>query len=429
METNRDLRTSLFIASILIIALTAGVIWILFRFKVLLDVYSPFTVFLLTAYTIIILIYLPTRIILYSLYKPFEDKGYRPKVTVVVPAFNEGSFVEKSLKALVRSTYPKDKLEIIAVDDGSKDDTYEHIQKMARRYPKLIKDVRFEKNRGKREAMAEGVRLATGEIIVFIDSDTRIKKNAIEHLIAPFSDPKIGGTTGKVKVQNWKTNFLTRMLGVRYVMSFDFYRTTSSVFGGITCLSGVISAYRKEILEDIIPEWREQKFLGSKCTFGDDRSLTNYVLKKDLLTVYSRKAVAWTLAPDNIMKLARMLIRWNKSFLRETIVLMKYVLKPRTIKKRKMLLFEGVMGTILPFLMIAIVISLYVRIFMNPAYFLTVFLSITTMSMIYMLFYVKAERNWRFVYGIAYAFFFITILIWLLPYAMITINRTHWGTR
>ncbi|MFW3146112.1 MAG: glycosyltransferase [Thermoplasmatota archaeon] len=429
METNRDLHSSLLIALVVVVAISVAFFWGFFRFGKLVEVYSPFTVFLLTSYTIIVLIYLPTRIILYTLYKPFEDRGYRPRVTVVVPAFNEGPFVEKSLNALVRSTYPKDLMEVIAVDDGSSDDTFKYIQKMSRRYPNLIKAIRFPSNRGKREAMAEGVKLATGEIIVFIDSDTRIKRNAIEHLVAPFTDPKVGGVTGKVKVENWRTNILTRMLSVRYVMSFDFYRSTSSVFGGITCLSGVISAYRKDLLEGIIPQWKEQMFLGRKCTFGDDRSLTNHILKKDYLTVYSRKAVARTLAPENIKKLCRMLIRWNKSFLRETIILMNYILRPRIMKKRKMLLFEGVMTTVMPFLMIGLVATIYIRIFMDPAYLLTVVLSITTMAMIYMLFYVKAERNWRFVYGIAYAFFFITILIWLLPYAMFTINRTQWGTR
>lgn len=429
METNRDLRSSLLIASVLIAAVTTAIFWSLFRFKEIVNIYSPYTVFLLSAYTLIILIYLPTRIILYTLYKPFEDVGYRPKVTVVVPAFNEGFFVEKSLKALVKSSYPKKLLEIIAVDDGSSDDTYNYIKKMAAKYPKIIKAIQFPQNRGKREAMAEGVRLSTGEIIVFIDSDTRIKKDAIQYLVAPFSDPKIGGTTGKVKVENWHTNILTKMLGVRYIMSFDFYRSTSSVFGGITCLSGVISAYRRDLLEKIIPDWRNQRFLNKKCTFGDDRSLTNHILKMDYLTVYSRKAVARTLVPDNLIKLFRMLIRWNKSFLRETLILMKYILRPSTMKKRKMLLFEGIMTTIMPFLMMSIIFTIYFRILFDPAYILTVILSITMMSMLYMLFYVKAERNWRFVYGIVYAFFFMTILIWLLPYAIFTINRTHWGTR
>ncbi len=429
MEMNRGLRTSVLVTFVALSAMTVGILWFIFRFRPMFDTLSPFTIVLLTTYTIIILIYLPVRVILYTLYKPYEDKNYRPTVTVIVPAFNEGAFVEKSLRSLIRCTYPKDKMQIIAIDDGSKDDTFDHILKVAKKYPDLIKAIRFEKNKGKREAMSVGVENATGEIIVFIDSDTRIKKDAIQHLIAPFEDPKIGGTTGKVRVENQNKNFLTRMLGVRYIMSFDFYRSTSSVFGAITCLSGVISAYRKEHLIEILPEWRNQVFLGRACTFGDDRSLTNHILKRDYLTVYSRNAVAYTLAPETIIKLFKMLIRWNKSFLRETLVLMQYILKPKNMRKRKMLLYEAVMTTIMPPLMMVIIISIYIRIAMDPLYLLTVILSITLMSMLYMIFYVKAERNWRFVYGIVYAFFFMSILIWLMPYAFLTIGRTHWGTR
>ncbi|MEA3558825.1 MAG: glycosyltransferase [Candidatus Thermoplasmatota archaeon] len=429
METHRGVRTALLITLIVIVSITAGLFWFNFRFMNLYDMSSTYLIVPIVIYSIMILLYLPTRVILYTLYKPYDDRGYRPTVTVVVPAYNEGSFVKKTLKALLRSDYPKELFQIIAVDDGSRDDTFKNILEMANKHPDMIKALRFQKNRGKREAMAEGVKHAKGEIIVFIDSDTIVEKDAVRHLVAPFTDSRIGGVTGKVKVENWNRNILTRMLGVRYIMSFDFYRCTSSVFGGITCLSGVISAYRKNILEDVIPTWREQIFLGSKCTFGDDRSLTNHVLKRDYLTVYSRKAVAHTLAPDNIGKLMKMLVRWNRSFVRETLILMKYIYDPRVIVRRKMLFFESTITTLMPFLMMFIIGTIYVRVALNPWHLVTVIGSIAAMAMIYMLFYIKTERNWQFVYGIAYAFFYITILIWILPYAMLTVNKTHWGTR
>ncbi|OYT44271.1 hypothetical protein B6U90_05665, partial [Thermoplasmatales archaeon ex4484_6] len=361
MEMNRGLRTSLLIMFIVLGAATIAFVWFLVRFRAMNETSPPLFIFVMSMYTIIVLIYLPVRMILYTLYKPYEDRGYRPRVSVVVPAYNEGRFVRKSLAALVRSTYPKELMEIIAVDDGSSDDTYQHMKAMARKYPKRIRVIRFKKNRGKREAMAEGVKNASGDIVVFIDSDTRIRKDAIEHLVAPFVDPRVGGTTGKVKVENWRSNFLTRMLAVRYIMSFDFYRSTASVFGNITCLSGVISAYRKDLLDEIIPEWKKQMFLGKLSTFGDDRSLTNHILRRNYLAVYSRKAVANTLAPETIPKLFRMLVRWNKSFIRETTVLLGYAFRPEFLRKRKMLIYEAVMTTIMPILMMVIVSSIYIR--------------------------------------------------------------------
>ncbi|MBN1390090.1 MAG: glycosyltransferase [Candidatus Thermoplasmatota archaeon] len=429
MELNRGLRTSMLMSLVILVALSAGLYWYNFRFRTLYDTTSPYFLLPVILYSILILIYLPTRVILYTLYKPFEDRGNRPMVTVIVPAFNEGSFVRKTLKALVNVNYPRDKMQIIAIDDGSCDDTYRHMLSVARRYPSMIKTLRFPDNRGKREAMAEGVKHAKGEIVVFIDSDTVVEKDAIRYMVAPFDNPKIGGVTGKVMVENYKTNFLTRMLGVRYVMSFDFYRCTSSVFGGVTCLSGVISAYRKSILDAVVPEWKRQMFLGRKCTFGDDRSLTNHVLKNGYYTVYSRKAVAHTLAPENLRKMFKMLVRWNRSFTRETIILMRYLLNPKVILKRKMLFFEATLTTVMPFLMMIIILNIYTKIILDPLHLVTVIGSVLAMGMIYMYFYIRSERNWQFVYGLAYAFFFMTILIWILPYAMITIGKTSWGTR
>ncbi|MDG6224216.1 MAG: glycosyltransferase [Candidatus Thermoplasmatota archaeon] len=429
MQRGTGLKNALIISMVILLALFAGFLWYTFKFRSLYGVVSPVFLTLAVLYTLLILVYLPIRIILYTLYKPYEDRGYRPSVTVVVPAYNEGKFIERTIDALVQSDYPRDKLEIVVVDDGSKDETYKHILNASSRHPGWIRSIRFDRNRGKREAMAEGVSKAKGEIIVFIDSDTRVDKDSIKHLVAPFERPIVGGVTGKVKVHNWKTNFLTRMMAVRYIMSFDFYRSTSSVFGGISCLSGVISAYRKEILDRVIPAWRDQHFLGRKCTFGDDRSLTNHTLRLGYHTVYSRKAVAHTLVPESFGKMARMLIRWNRSFTRESIILFGYLLKWKVIKKRKLLFYESVGNVVLPFLMMLILLTLYVKVIMDPFYLLTVTASVIGMSMIYMLFYIRSERNWQFVFGIAYAFFYMSVLIWLLPYAMMTVGRTGWGTR
>jgi len=429
MGDYRDLRKFIIVGLIVLATIVIGSVLLGFKFTTTYSNVSLVFFVPTVAYTILLLLYLPTRIILYTLYKPFEDKGHRPKVSVIVPTYNEGKFVSRTLEALMEVDYPGDLIEVIAVDDGSTDDTAAHIISAADRFKGRIRPIILPRNMGKREAMAAGVSQAKGDVVVFIDSDTVVEKDSIRSLVAPFEDPRVGGTTGKVKVHNWDRNILTRMLGVRYVMSFDFYRSTSSVFGGVTCLSGVISAYRMEILKKAIPSWLEQRFLGRKCTFGDDRSLTNHTLKQGYRTVYSRKAVAHTLAPENLPKLARMLIRWNRSFIRESLILFGYLLNWKVLRRRKMLFYDSCINTVLPFTMIFILILLYIRIATNPIYLLTTIASIALMSMIYMFFYIRSERSWQFVFGILYAFFYITVLIWLLPYALLTVNRTGWGTR
>ena len=429
METNRGVRTSILITLVIVLTFTVAIVWFNLKFRTMFSTSSVYFWAPHIAYMCVILIYLPTRIILYTLYKPYSDNGYRPKVSVVIPAFNEERFIQKSIKAALRSDYPSEKTEIIVVNDGSTDRTRSRIDEMVSKYGNRIKAIHFSKNRGKRDAMAAGVKKARGEIIVFIDSDTRVDKDAIRYLVAPFEDTRVGGTTGQINVHNYRTNFLTRMLGVRYIMSFDFYRATASVFGGITCLSGVMSAYRRSIIMDAMPEWLNQKFLGRRATFGDDRSLTNHTLRKGYRTVYSRRAVAHTLAPENLLKLFKMLVRWNKSFVRESIILYKYLLNISVLKRRKMLFYDSTLTVLMPFFMMFIIVTIYFRVATEPRQLLTVLGSISTMAMVYMLFYIRSEKSWQFVYGIVYAFFFMTVLIWLLPYSIVTVNRNHWGTR
>jgi len=427
--TFKQLRSAILLSLVVVIASAVALFWIAFRYDTLMSTTSVLHTLLITAYGILVLIYLPTRIILYILYSPYPDNGFRPLITVVVPAYNEGPFIKRTLEGVARAEYPASGKQIIVVDDGSEDNTGEAVRQFMKDNPGVVEFVQFEENQGKRTAMAEGVRRAKGEIVVFIDSDTIIEENALEYIVAPFEDARVGGTTGKVQVENRFKNLLTRMLGVRYIMSFDFYRCTASTYGGVICLSGVISAYRREILDRVIPGWIKQTFLGNICTYGDDRSLTNYVLKKGYNTIYCRDSVANTLAPETVSRLFKMLVRWNRSFVRESIILFKYLFDRKVIKTRRMLFFDSMITCLMPFFMLSVVVSMYLRVIQEPIYVVMVVASITTMASIYMMFYVRSEKDWQFIYGILYAFFYVSILIWILPFATLTLRRTHWGTR
>lgn len=413
---------------VFVVALSFG-LWLYFRIFQLFNSENPIILIPAVAYGTLVFVYLPMRVILYSLYKPYEDKGYRPSITIVVPAYNEGKFVKKTLMSLIKADYPRHLKQIICIDDGSKDDTYKHIMDIKNRFPSYLEVIKFPKNMGKREAMAAGVAQAKGEYVVFVDSDTSVYKNALKYIVAPFENPEVGGVTGRVAVFNKYTNFLTRMLGVRYVMSFDFYRCTRSVFGGVQCLSGIIAAYRKDFLDEVIPSWLDQWFLGQKCTYGDDRSLSNYVIKAGYKTVYSRKAIVSTIVPETLPKFLKMLARWNRSFIREGIVMGKFLIKPKNFVKRKMLTFDFFLSVFLAIFIEFVVIFMTYRVITEPLVFFRFIISITAISFIYMIFYIRSEKSWHFVFGIVYAFFYMFFLVWVLPYAGLTLKRVSWGTR
>jgi hyaluronan synthase len=184
---------------------------------------------------------------------------------------------------------------------------------------KKIEVVNWVENRGKRHGMAEGVKRATHEIIIFIDSDSFIEPDAVRHLVKYFASPTVGAVSGHTDVYNRDTNLLTQMQALRYYIAFKIYKASESVFGSVTCCPGCCSAYRRSYISGIMDEWLTQTFLGSPCTFGDDRSLTNYVIRK-YDAVYSQDALAYTVVPDTLAVYIRQQFRWKKSWIRETFI-------------------------------------------------------------------------------------------------------------
>jgi hyaluronan synthase len=114
------------------------------------------------------------RTILWFRYRPHvaATREDAPSLTVIIPAYNEGAMVAKSVASVVAARYPGERLEILVVDDGSTDDTWGHIERVAGLYPEIVTKIRFRRNRGKRAALAEGIRRARGEVVVTIDSDS-----------------------------------------------------------------------------------------------------------------------------------------------------------------------------------------------------------------------------------------------------------------
>ncbi|MES2215821.1 MAG: glycosyltransferase family 2 protein, partial [Patescibacteria group bacterium] len=233
-----------------------------------------------TIYSTLIGVYILSRFLLAYFHRsePF-DPSYEPTVTFVVPAKNEGGNIAETLRKFSEVNYPLLKVEVVAVNDGSTDNTFEQMllakKECESRGIKRVEVVNWEVNRGKREGMAEGVKRAHNEIIIFIDSDSFIHPECVKHLVKYFNNPKIGAVSGHTDVYNRNTNMLTKMQALRYYVAFHVYKAAESIFGSVTCCPGCCSAYRKSYVDPVIDNWLKQEFLGVTCTCGDDRSLTN----------------------------------------------------------------------------------------------------------------------------------------------------------
>ena len=246
-------------------------------------------------YSLLVTLYVLTRFVLAPFYRPTPDTGHRPTASIVIPAFNEQTVIGQTIDACYGAEYPEGRLEVVAVDDGSSDDTWGEMLRARKRHPSLV-CIQFSHNRGKRAAMAEGIRHSTGEVCVFIDSDSVIEKDGLGHIMADFRDNRVGAVVGTADVLNKGHNLITKMQQVRYYVAFRVIKGSESIFGAVTCASGCFSAYRRTALLGILDAWENQKFLGRKATYGDDRALTNMILRNHRVTFQST-AKSHTIAP------------------------------------------------------------------------------------------------------------------------------------
>jgi len=368
--------------------------------------------------------------LLWLRYRPFPlaTELDAPSLTVIIPAYNEGRMVEKSIESVAQADYPRHLLRIIVIDDGSQDDTWSYIEQATRRYPDLITSIQFAHNRGKRAALAEGFRQAQSKIVITIDSDSVIERSALLAMVGPFRDPQVGAVAGKVSVYNRFESLIPRMLHVRFTLSFDFLRSAQSTYGTVYCCPGALAGYRLSGVRQVLNSWENQNFLGGVCTFGEDRALTNYLLAERYNSVYQRTAVVHTIVPDNYRKLCKMYLRWDRSFIREEIRFSKIVWKRPPLALVLSLIDRVLTDCRYPLALFSF--SLFIVDSIHaPINFLMMLISIGVISFFYMLYFLRSERSWEFFYGILYAYFSFFTLSWIFPYALLTARARSWLTR
>lgn len=376
------------------------------------------------------LLMLALRTLLWFSYRPFEPATYEwaPTMTVVIPAYNEGAMVEQSIESVAAARYPHGRLEILVVDDGSTDDTWTYIQRAAARHPGLVSAVQFERNQGKRAALAAGFRAARGAILVTIDSDSVIEADALLAMAGPFRDPRVGAVAGKVAALNRDQGIIPRMLHVSFVLSFDFQRSVQSTYRTVYCCPGALAGYRASVVGEALEPWLAQRFLGVRCTYGEDRALTNAILECGYDTVYQGSAVVRTLVPDTYAKLCKMFLRWERSNIREEIQFVRIVWKRPLVPMVIAVLEKLVTNLRFPLAWIATATLALIAV-SDPMVLVRVLIAIGIGSGFFMLYYVYIERSMRFVHGILYAYFAFFALWWIVPYAILTLRSRSWMTR
>ena len=361
---------------------------------------------------------------------PSPDDDGLPTCTVIVPAFNEGAMVRVSLLSALASDYPADKLQVIAVDDGSTDDTWEHILAVARRHPTRLQVVRQPRNQGKREALRAGFLRARSEIVVTVDSDSKLEPDALRAAVAPLvADPEVGAVAGKVVVLNRYESLLTRLLAARFYLTFDFARAVQSRFGAVLCCPGALTAYRRAAVMRVLDRWSAQTFLGSPCTIGEDRALTTWLLREHYRSVYQATAIVHTIVPATMRGLVRMLIRWERGNVRENLVMLPILFTRWRTKDRLWPTLDVILDLAQFPLGAFMTGAAIVQLAAAPAALLGMLATLGLLALTQSLYCLRSERGTDFVYNVGYALLATIGLAWVFPYSCFTLRNGAWLTR
>lgn len=362
---------------------------------------------------------------------PGLDDDKLPTCSVIVPAYNEGPQVFKTLESITASDFPKRKFQIIAVDDGSQDDTWYWIQKAKQDLNGRIITIKLPENQGKRHALNAGFKKSSGDVIVTIDSDSIIEKNTIRNLVSPMiTDRKVGAVAGNVRVLNKDKGFIPQMLDVVFVYSFDFVRSSQSMVNTVMCTPGALSAYKRSVVMRVLKEWLGQTFLGRAANIGEDRALTNLILREGFKVLFQKNAVVYTEVPVTYTNLCKMFLRWNRSNIREMFAMTRFIFKP--FRKESMLgarvnLLLGWLTLVKAPIMIVLTWSLIIW---EPMTFLpNLLLSVVIFSSLPAGFYGWKYGSFQSFWSYFYGFYSFIGLAWVMPYSLITPHNSGWLTR
>jgi len=225
----------------------------------------------------------------------FRPSTYKPRVSIIVPAYNEEKVLARTLEALLEAEYANK--EIIVVDDGSKDNTYSVASEFSRRGVKVVRRL----NGGKFAALNTGIAVSSGEIIMTVDADSMVARAAITEMVRGFEDPQVGGVAGNLKVFN-RNNLLTKLQALEYIVQIQIVRRAFENFGSLTVASGAFSAFRKSALEEA--GYYDPDYLL------EDFDITIKMLKSHQVLHGSNEAVCYTEAPETLRDVYRQRLSW-----------------------------------------------------------------------------------------------------------------------
>ncbi|XP_062278956.1 hyaluronan synthase 1 [Scomber scombrus] len=277
---------------------------------------------------------------------------------------------------------------------------------------------------GKREVMYTAFK-ALGSSVDYIqvcDSDTKLDPLATVELCKVLeSNPKYGAVGGDVMILNLKESYISFMSSLRYWMAFNIERSCQSFFNCVSCISGPLGLYRNDLLQQFLESWYNQKFLGTHCTFGDDRHLTNRMLSMGYATKYTARSKCYTETPAQFLRWLNQQTRWTKSYFREWLYNSMW-----WHKHHLWMTYESIISGVFPFFVTATIIQLF---WTGTLWdILWILCCIQLIGLVKAAYACILRRDIVMVFMSLYSALYMTSLLPAKYFAILTMNKSSWGT-
>jgi cellulose synthase/poly-beta-1,6-N-acetylglucosamine synthase-like glycosyltransferase len=227
-----------------------------------------------------------------------------PKTTIIIPAFNEEKSIKRTIESILASDYPKNKLEIIVVDDGSKDNTLSIAKKFQSKQVKVF----TKKNGGKGTALNLAIRKSHGKVIFTMDADTFVEPQCVKEMVRYFKDPKVMSVIPSMLIHKPK-GILQRIQQAEYLFGLFIRKAFSSV-NAVHITPGAFSAYRKTFFD---------KYGGyDETNITEDLEMSLRIQYKGFTIEYAPNAPVYTIAPNKFCPLLVQRRRWYTGLMKNT---------------------------------------------------------------------------------------------------------------
>lgn len=245
------------------------------------------------------------RAVLSRFAKPVVN-DHRTTTSVVVPAYREDPDI---LLDCLDTWLAQDPTEVIIVPDV---EDHEVIRRLSLVTDPRVRVLAFE-HRGKRSALGVGIRAATGEVVVLVDSDTRWEAGLLDAVQMPFADPEVGGVGTQQNVYQRRSSVWRRIADWLVNLRYYDYVPAMGRAGAVACLSGRTAAYRRAAITPVLTNLEDEFFLGRRCVAGDDGRLTWLVLASGYKTVHQSSARAVSMFPSSFRAFVKQRVRWSRN--------------------------------------------------------------------------------------------------------------------